>query len=185
MPGGAPLRDAALSAGECVFVPGLGGGMVPDVAEYGPPGDRGLAVTWTHHDSDPVPPHVLDAWSSREGERALTTAMGQATAALSNLHVPWASRGLADDAAARLGAPAWGLPVGLPPRAARLIDLAASVQDLTRLAQDSPHDGTGATGIAARQDLLRRLAAAADHALSRGVNVAALHLAGLRPGRDD
>lgn len=184
-PGGGDLREAALAAGECVFVPGLGGGLVPLVEEYGPPGDRGVSVTWRHHDSDPVAPHVLDAWSSRQAERDLSRAMAEATQALSGLAVPWASRGLADGAAARLGTPTWALPAGLPPPAARLIDLAAGVADLARLATDSPDDGTNAAGIAARQQHLRRLAAAADHALTRGINVAALHLAGLRPGRDD
>lgn len=185
LPRGAALRDAAMGAGECVFVPGLGGGLVPEVAEYGPAGDRGLAVTWEHHDSDPVPAHVLDAWSIKETERELLVLVREATAALEAGPTPWASRGLADGAGAALDSPGWGLPGRLPPRAAGVIAMAATVGDLARLGLDSPHDGTSAAGIETRMTLLRRLVAGADRSLGRAVNIAALHLAGLRPGRDD
>lgn len=185
LPRGGDLRDAALAAGECVFVPGLGGGLVPAVEGYGPPGDRGLAVRWTHDDSDPVPPHVLDAWSLRETQHALDDAVRRATDSLEGGPTPWASRGLADEAGARLDAGSWGLPTGLAPRAARLIATAGAIGDLARFARSAPADGTGAASIERRARALRELSAAADTALSRAVNVAALHLAGLRPGRDD
>lgn len=185
LPGGGALRDAALAAGECVFVPGLGGGLVPVVEGYGPPGDRGLAVRWTHYDSDPVPPHRLDAWALRETQAELNDAVASATGSLEGGPTPWASRGLAEEAGARLDSPSWGLPSGLLPRAARLIATAGAIGDLARFAQSTPTDGTGAAGIERRSRALRELSAAADQALSRAVDIAALHLAGLRPGRAD
>ncbi len=185
LPRGPQLRDAALEVGECLFVPGLGGGLVPQVHEYGPEGDRGLAVTWRHYDSDPVAAHVLDAWSIRDAERAVADAVRDATATLAGSATPWASRGLVEQAQGRLDDPAWGLPAGLPPRAARVVATAASVGALARLGLDSPADGLAAPGIAARLETLRRLESAAEHALGRAVCIAALHLAGLRPGRDD
>lgn len=185
LPRGDDLRDAAISAGECVYVPGLGGGLVPMTQEYGPSGDRGLSITWEHHDSDPVATHVLDAWSIRETERDLARLVREATAALEQGPAPWATRGLADDASARLDTRRWGLPSGLHPRAARVLTLAETVGELGRLGQSAPQDGTSAAGIDARLRLLRELTAGADRALARAVNIAALHLAGLRPGRDD
>lgn len=185
LPGGSDLRAAAIEVGECVFVPGLGGALVPAVHEYGPVGDRGLAVRWTAHDSDPVASHVLDAWSAREVEREFSAAVQTATRALADAPTPWLSRGLADHAVDRLGAADWGLPLGLNPRTVRIISLAGAVGELTSLALRAPQDGTSAAVIDARRRVLRDLQRGGELALTRAVNIAALHLAGLRPGRED
>lgn len=185
LPGGVEARAAAIEAGECVYVPGLGGTLVPHVEAYGPVGDRGLAVRWTVFDSDPVPSYVLDAWSARDVERELLTAVQSATAALADAPTPWLSRGLAEHTAQRLDAGRWGLPLGLDTRSIRIISLAGAVGELTTLALDAPQDGTSAAAIESRAGILRELHRAGQRALSQAVNIAALHLAGLRPGRED
>ena len=38
---------AAADAGECVFVAGLGGVLVPTLSEFGPEGDVGVRADWT------------------------------------------------------------------------------------------------------------------------------------------
>lgn len=184
-PAGADARAAAIEAGECLYVPGLGGALVPVVEEYGPAGDRGLAVRWSIHDSDPVPSHVLDAWSAREVERELLAAVQRATQELADAPTPWLSRGLAEHAAERLDAGRWGLPLGLAPRSVRVISLAGAVGELTTLGLEAPQDGTSAAAIESRARVLRDLRREGERALTRAVNVAALHLAGLRPGRED
>ncbi len=185
LPGGSALQAAALDAGECVFAPGLGGALVPEVAEYGPVGDQGLAVRWSAFDSDPVAAYVLDGWSARDAERDVRSAVASATEALANSPSPWLSRGLADQAQGLLDGQRWGLPLGLNPTAVRVIALAGTVIELTSLALESPQDGTSAGAIETRRQVLSELQRAAERALSRSVNAGALHLAGLRPGRTE
>lgn len=184
--GDAAFVAAAADAGECVFVPGLGGALVPDVAEFGPEGDRGLAVRWRAHDTHPFPPHVLDAWSLREVERELANVMIEVADVLTDAAAgPWASRGPRELAEERLDTTTWGLPDGVPTRAAALIARAGIVGAAARLGLETPDDGVVGRDVARRRAALIALAADADRALTRAGAVAALALAGLRPGRDD
>ena len=184
--GPADFLAAALEAGECVFVPGLGGALVPQVGEYGPAGDEGFLVRWVPYDCDPTPAHVLDGLSLRETEREVRQQIREATTELeAGGSVPWGSRGLAQLAHERVYQGRWGLPTGVTPRAAGLLALSAAMGELARLGLDSPDDGPTASAVETRRLTLRRLAAAGDRALTTATNVAALGLAGYRRGRDD
>ncbi|WP_226346207.1 hypothetical protein [Agilicoccus flavus] len=184
--GDADFTDAALEAGECVYVPGVGGALVPDVREFGPAGDTGLAVSWVAHGCDPTPAHVLDAWSLRDADRTLRGELAAAVELLERSSTtPWASRGLRDLADEQLGAGRWGLPDDLPAAAYRLLRTAATLAHAARLGLAAPDDSLEARSATDRADALRRLGDVADTALAHVTNVAALHLAGYRPGRDD
>jgi protein-disulfide isomerase-like protein with CxxC motif len=88
-----------------------------------------------------------------------------------------AARELAD---ATLGGQ-WGLPAGVPGRAARVIALSATVGSIVDLALTLPDGGLSAAQSATREGHLRRLGRAADHALAESANAAVSVLAGWRP----
>lgn len=198
--GNTELLQATFAAGECVFVPTMGGALVP----HGPDGAPGVFenaavethegvdadegepfdVTWKRFDAEPIEAWQLDALSVREVVRSLRE---ESENALSSIHQPWTSRGLRALADAALG-PArtgsLGIPERLPPATLKLISDASSMGHAARLGLQMPDDGTLAeTG--ARRDALLRLSAAADTALATGACIAALHLAGLREDRKD
>lgn len=178
--GGADFIDAALAAGECVFVPGVGGALVPEVSEYGPEGDRGLAVRWAAHDCDPVPTHVIEALSLREIDRHVRAELMSATAALeSGGGGPWASRELRELADEKVGSGRWGLPDDLPSGAGRLIRLSGVVAAAARLALDHPDDSIDRFAVQDRREVLLRLAALGERSLAEATCVGALALAGM------
>lgn len=184
--GGPDFVDAALEAGECAYVPGIGGALVPQIEEFGPVGDTGLSVRWASHECASTPTYVLDAWSLRDVDRSLRRELAAATALLEeHANAPWASRGLRDLAEEELGAGRWGLPEGLSPTAHRLLRTAGIVAQAARLGIGAPDDSVVAAASARRAEALRGLAASADAALARATCIAALDLAGLRPGRED
>src|SRR5674476_125167 len=123
--GSAELIAAATDAGECVYVPGIGAAMVPTIEHFGPAGDQGTRVTWSAYDCDPVPVHTLEALSLSEIEQGFRQELTEHTRAIENLDAkPWAGspfRSLADE----LSVSQWGLPDGLPPRAIKIITMAA------------------------------------------------------------
>lgn len=186
--GNTRLLQAAFAAGECVFVPTMGGALVP----YGADGEPGVSeadgesvdVTWRRFDSDPVETWQLDALSVREVSRNLHE---ETEAALAVIKQPWNSRGLRALADAALGPArtgALGIPERLPPATLTLISDAAAIGHAARLGLRMPDDGT-VLESADRRDGLRRLADAADTALATATCIAALHLAGLRQDRRD
>lgn len=187
MPRGSPeLIAAATEAGECVYVPGIGGALVPTIEHFGPPDDQGTRVTWSAYDSDPVPTHTLEALSLQEIELRFRQDLLEATASIDALDTkPWNAtlRSLADD----LPDGAWGLPTGLPHRAQRVIATAARIGVATDLGLSSHAESQVLTSQLTEQRwrLLTGLAAVADAALAAAATVAALSLAGLRPGRGD
>ena len=85
---GAPAeaQGAAAEAGECVFVPGVGGMLVPTVAVFGPSSgsrlDTGTRVDWRAFDADPVPRHRVEALEPSQLERHLRQELLDATEAL-------------------------------------------------------------------------------------------------------
>jgi hypothetical protein len=177
---------AATGAGECVFVPGVGGALVPTIESFGPDGDEGTAVTWTAYDADPVATHVLEALSLREIEMRFRQDLVEATTRIDALDAkPWDARlrTRADD----LPGGSWGLPVGLPPRARRIIETAAHVGVATGLGLSVRAESQVLTSqlTGQRRMVLAELDAIADRAMAAAATVAALCLAGLRPGRDD
>jgi hypothetical protein len=185
--GPAELIAAATAAGECVYVPGIGGALVPTIEQFGPAGDEGAQVTWTAYDSDPVPTHALEALSLNEIELGFRQALAERTQAIEALDAtPWAGsplRALADGRSISQ----WGLPGGLPRRATSIITMAALVGVATELGLSVQSQSQVLTGAVAEQRrmLLTELDAMADSAMAAAATVAALSMAGLLPLRGD
>ena len=173
----------AAAAGECVFVPGMGGMLVPTLSAFGPEGDEGTAAAWTAYDSEPMARHVLEAIDLGDLERSLALTVSEWATALESVDGrPWSS-GPRDEAERRLGRDPWGLPAGIPARAVRVMTSAARVaiiaEEGLRMAAAGP---TLDVHSSSRREVgLRRLEAAADAALAGATNVAVMGLAGWRP----
>lgn len=178
--GPADLHGAASRAQECVYVPGLGGALVPELSTYGPPGDEGWTVTWTAYPADPVPTHRVEALDLGQTELSLRTELAALTEQLAAAGAPpfgaAAQRGMGRARAAQEGG-RWGLPEGLPPRAVRVLDLAGTVLQLADVGLDTVTESVDAASVARRGVLLRSLQSLAARALADTTNVAALHLA--------
>lgn len=190
LPRGAAVLAAAVEAGECLFVPGLGDVLVPTLSELGPQGadpqDRIAAVRWAAYSGEPVPVHEVDALDLRAIERDLADVTRSVTAALEALDVPaWSADRLRELADARLGAGRWGLPPWLSERARRVLTHSAALGTIADLALTRLGDTHSLAVTGRRDEELRRLRRQADHALAGAASVAALHLAGWRgPERD-
>jgi len=183
--GSAELIAAATDAGECVYVPGVGGALVPTIEHFGPAGDQGTQVTWTAYDSDPVPTHALEALSLNEIELGFRRELTDRTREIEALDAtPWAGnpfRSMADERSNSR----WGLPDGLPRRATNIITMAALVGVATELGLSVQAQSQVLTGAVAEQRrmLLADLDAIADNAMAAAATVAALSMAGLLPVR--
>jgi len=185
MPHGSAAAAAhAADVGECVFVAGIGGVLVPTLSEFGPEGDVGLRADWTAYEADPVARHRLEMLDLREIERHLVSRLHEHAARFESVggH-PWRTEARAD-ADADLDAALWGIPKRTSGRALRVMGLAANVSLLahrtSRLA-GLGSDGLDAGTAATRRLLLRDLAADADAALADATNVAVMTIAGWRP----
>jgi len=184
--GSADFIAAATQAGECVYVPAIGGALVPTIELFGPCDDQGTRVTWSSYDCDPVPAHTLEALSLSEIEQAFRHDLMEHTSAIEDLDAkPWAGsafRSIVDE----LSVSQWGLPEGLPSRATKIITMAATVGVATRLGLSDQAQSQVLTGTVAGQRamVLAALDASTDTAMAAATTVAALALAGLRPGRD-
>lgn len=185
MPRGSAAATAhAADTGECVFVAGIGGVLVPTLSEFGPEGDVGLRADWTAYEADPVPRHRMEMLDLREIERELMTRLREHTTRFETVggH-PWGHEARAD-AQADLDTALWGIPPATSGRALRIMSLAAN---LSRLAHRTANvTALGAGGLDAgtatsRGILLRDLAADADAALADATNVAVMSIAGWRP----
>ncbi|MEP7033936.1 MAG: hypothetical protein ABI934_00020 [Actinomycetota bacterium] len=184
--GSAELVAAATGARECVYVPGVGGALVPAIESFGPEADQGTQVTWTAYDADPVQTHVLEALSLGEVERSLRRALLEVSAGIDALDAkPWDAglRSLVD----AMADDAWGLPQGLPRRAELLMATASRIGEVTELGLSNHAESQVLTSdlTLQRRSLLTALDAVADSAMADAATVAALSLAGLRPGRRD
>lgn len=185
--GSAEFIAAATEAGECVYVPGIGGALVPTIEHFGPADDQGTRVGWSAYDCDPVAAHTLEALSLSELEKQFRQELTEQTAAIEALDArPWAGspfRSMADS----LSIGQWGLPDGLPPRAATIITMAALVNVATGLGLSDQAQSQVLTGTLAqrRRMALTHLDASADLAMAGAATVAALSIAGLRPGHRD
>lgn len=181
MPRGASaLLDAATQAQECAFVPGVGGAIVPELSTFGPPGDEGWLCRWERFDADPVEVHRLEALDLGQSELALRQDLAEMTQALAGLSAGAPLFGpAAEEVASRArsttrGGPAWGLPEGLPRRAAGLISLAGTVLALADAGLEVATASMDAASMTRRGELLRQLQARASRALAEATNVAAL-----------
>lgn len=180
----APAGALAAEVGECVFVPSLGGLLVPVLSEFGPDGDTGWRIDWSAHDAQPVPRHRLEMIDLRDVERTLVTRLREHTEAFERVGgTPWDARARAE-AEAALDTRSWGLPDGTPSRAVRVMSLAATAGVLAGRARRLcalGADGLDAGTSARRESLVRSLAADADDALADATNVAVMSLARWRP----
>lgn len=177
---------AAAAVGECVFVPGIGGMLVPNLSEFGSEVsgaavDSGTRIDWTAHDADPVPRHRVEALDASNLERHLREQLLEATGELDAMGgQPFgadAARGIADAALSDR----WGLPPGIPGRAQRVMVLSAAVGAITDVALDWRDDALEVTTSGRRRVVLRRLQRTADQALADATNSAVSVLAGWRP----
>lgn len=186
----ADAQGAAAEAGECVFVPGVGGLLVPTVATFGSAVgrsvdgsslDTGTRVDWKAYDADPVPRHKVEALEPSQLERHLRLELLEVTEGLDRV----GGRPFAADAARELADAAlggrWGLPDGVPPRALRVIALAGTVGQIVDAGLGGPDDALSTATSQARRSLLQRLQRAADRALADATNAACAALAGWRP----
>ena len=188
MPGASPeAHAAAAAAGECVYVPALGGLLVPTVSWFGSGDsdtvgpDVGTRVDWTAYPADPVPRHRVEALDGSQLERHLRDQLRAATAQLDALGgQPFGAAAARDLADAALGG-TWGLPDGLPGRATRVITMAGTVARVVDVALEAGDGALTALESARRQTILRRLQRDADHALADATNAACAVLAGWRP----
>jgi hypothetical protein len=190
----ADAQGAAAAAGECVFVPGIGGMLVPTVSTYGLDAaatagdsrardglDTGTRVDWTAYDSAPVPRHRVEALDTSQLERHLREELLTATEAFDAVGgQPFAGSAARELADAALGG-AWGLPSGMPGRAARVIALAGTVGRIVDVALAAGDGALTATDAGRRHALLLRLQRSADRTLADATNAACAVIAGWRP----
>ncbi|HET7304086.1 MAG TPA: hypothetical protein VFJ12_05990 [Segeticoccus sp.] len=176
------LIGAATAVGECVFVPGIGGALVPAVEEFGPEGDRGTQVTWTAYDCDPVPTHRVEALSLGEVEMRLRQDLIARTDDLEELDVrPWAGSDMRRIADERLAHRTWGVPEDVPRRALRVLSLAGTVTETVDLAVESGPEGLNTVASVEHRRVLMDLRHVAERALADATNVAVLTIAGALP----
>lgn len=202
----AAATGAATASGECVFVPALGGMLVPQLTRYGadvlpdmastrPQAsagarthtarslDVGIRVDWTAYDSSPVPQHRVEALDATEAERTLRCLVTDTIAELEALGgQPFEHRAGREMADAAAGGP-WGLPAGLPPSAERAIRMAGTLSRVAAVALDTPDDALSATTSARRHAVLRRLLRTAERALADATNAGCAAMAGWVPTR--
>lgn len=175
-------QGAACDEGECVYVPGLGGLLVPTQSPFGSPGDEGTRVDWTPYDAQPVPRHVLESLSLADLDRQLAQATASASGALEAVDGrPWSTRHRAEADAALVARP-WNLPPQTPQRALRVMVSAARVAVIVEeglsLAAAGPALDVHSSGH--REQQLRVLLGTSRSVLASAVNVAAMTFAGWR-----
>ncbi|MGW5057883.1 hypothetical protein ACWEQ2_11355 [Streptomyces sp. NPDC004096] len=147
----------AMEAEEAVLCYGAAFGLVPEIHEAGPEGDRHVEVLWHCLPVREAPP--ADVPSLGEAERELAEALREATEVLSRLDV--AGSGPVAEAAidayrARAERGGEVLAPGYPPRAVRVLELARRVGLLISVAYENGHGGAvTASEMAARTQALR------------------------------
>lgn len=179
-------QGAAAIGGECVFVPALGGLLVPTVSTFGSGTtgglDLGTRVDWTAYDAHPVPRHRIEALEPSQLERHLREEIRTATEEIDAVGgQPFGAAAARELADAAMGG-RWGLPPGLPGRAARVISLAGTISTVVAVALEAGDGALTATEAGVRHRLLQRLQRASDRALADATNAACAVLAGWRPG---
>ncbi|AXH95170.1 hypothetical protein [Ornithinimicrobium avium] len=181
MPQGSPdLLAAATRAEECLFVPALGGALVPELETFGPAGDRGWRATWTAHPAAPVPTHRVEALDLGQTELRLRQDLAALTEELVSAGAP-PFGAVADRSGARAreagrGTAVWGLPDRVPPRTLRVVQLAGTVLAMADAGLESAPHSVDTVSVVRRDEVLRRLRSLASRALAEATNAAALHL---------
>lgn len=178
--GGTDLLDAATTAQEMVFVPGVGAACVPTITAYGPEGDQGWQADWTAYDAEPTPAHRVQQVDLSQVELSLRQDLAAITTELAA--VPGAPVGAELTEALtrdRMDAQ-WGMPSEVPRRALRVIELSGSVLTLAEAGQDTRLQTVDSSSTLQRERILAGLAGRAAQSLAAATNVAALHAAGWR-----
>ncbi|MGB3259142.1 MAG: hypothetical protein WBG89_01235 [Ornithinimicrobium sp.] len=172
------MTAAAQEAQEMVFVPGLGGASIPQIHEYGPEDDLGWRASWTPFPSDPMPQHVVAGMSVADVELRLRTTLAELTAHLEMKPGSPMAGAAAEVFARRRVSASWGMPNGMPTRAARVIELAGSVITLSDIGLHDSMQSVDSSSTQGRERVLRELHDEAAGALTVATNVAAMHFAG-------
>lgn len=176
------LQDA-VDGGEAVFVPGIGGMLVPHGSTFGSLGAQGYRLDWMAHEADPVPTHRIEALDPGELERRLQQAVRAATLEGERLGgQPFAGEMAREVADARLGGD-WALPDSLGERARRVIVSAGTAAVVAELGLHQPDGALDAATRSARDAVLRRLGREADSVLAEVTNAACAAMAGWVPAR--
>ncbi|WP_375481430.1 hypothetical protein [uncultured Jatrophihabitans sp.] len=166
LPGPAPLRAAALDAGEAVVAPGLA--LVPEVTVH-TPSSAPPTVVWTAFVAEALPHDHLDL---REAQYDLTTTIRESASALATAGVGGSS---ADVATLLSGARRAGDQVNVPPdhpsSAVALLSQAERLQAVLDLVAEDPVGGAvHQHGMAVRAEALRPLATAVRRARQAAYN---------------
>ncbi len=178
--GPASLSAAAQAAEEVVFVPGLGGALVPEITEYGPREDRGWRANWTAYPSDPLPAHVAQALDLADVQLRLRTTIAEVSEQLSMTPGSPLAGAATELMARRRLQQDWGMPSTAPRRATQVIELAGSVLAMADIGLDDQMQSIDSSNTQTRERLLRALHAEGVAALVTGTNVAVQHMAGWR-----
>ncbi len=179
MPSGpADMIAAAHHAEEMVFVPQLGGALVPQIAPYGSSSEPGWSAAWTAYPSDPMPQHVVQAISVADVELRLRTTLADLTENLALTPGSTMASAAAEVFARRSVSTQWGMPSGVPKRASRVIELAGSVMTLADIGLADGMQSVDSSSTVGREVLLRRLRDEATAALTTATNAAAMSFAG-------
>ncbi len=185
-PGSLGASALATDVGECVFVPGIGGVLVPTLSEFGPEGDVGVRADWTAFEADPVPRHRLEMLDLRQVHRTLLARLSEHAEHFESVGgAPWGADARAD-IESRVGTTRWAVPGSTPGRALTVMALAADVSRVAHRTGQLTSLGSGGLDAAtatSRGRLLRAVASDADDALTDATNIAVMTIAGWRPDR--
>lgn len=172
------MIGAAHEAQEMLFVPQLGGALVPQIAAYGSSSELGWSAAWTAYPSDPMPQHVVQSISVADVELRLRTTLADLTDTLSLKPGSAMASAAMEVFARRSIGTNWALPTGLPSRAERVIELAGSVMTLADIGLTDGMQSVDSTSTVGREVVLRRLRDEATGALTAATNAAAMSFAG-------
>lgn len=176
------LEDA-VAAGEAVFVPGIGGMLVPHASTFGSPGATGHRIDWVAHEAASVPTHRVESLTPGDLERRLQLAMREAAADGERVGgQPFVGSMAREVADARLGGD-WALPESVPERARRVIVTAGTAAVVAELGLTGPDGAVDVATRSARDTVLRRLGREADAVLAEATNAACAAVAGWIPAR--
>ncbi|MDO5502998.1 MAG: hypothetical protein Q4G67_07480 [Actinomycetia bacterium] len=173
--------DAAATAGEALFVAGVGGLLVPRLVIFGAdspgeaaPATTGLAARWEAFDADPVPLHRIAGVDVAGADRALRTEVHAAIDALGDGGWADAWQGETSTASVPANEHRWALPSDLPDRVRGLLMRAGSILEITDAglahAQGSSSVGLGEHRTRTLRALNETATAALEAATGAGVS---------------
>lgn len=184
LPRSGPIAlQQAVDAGEAVFVPGIGGMLVPAESLFGSSGAEARRLDWHAHEADPVPTHRVEALDLTVLDAQLRAAVRECTEEASRVGgQPFAGELVREIADARLGGE-WALPDSVPERARRVLTTAATAAVVAELGLEHMDGALDAATREAREAVLRRLGREADRVLAEATNAACAQIAGWVPTR--